>query len=127
MKSALFALLFVTTSSWATMVTCHPASKNPICWESTPSVDSKPNPCQSYSKCTKIKTVTEVVGGHECIDNKNKKFDCTKIVEQYGTYLEGMSVKIKVASYDVCHIPGACGSKSCIEKVYALIDLECRD
>jgi hypothetical protein len=134
MKIAIVFLVLLTTSAMSqTWNNCHPMSKDPKCWK-----DGSDKPvaqkvlCRSYENCTKIKTVTSVnyTSGvkpkYHCMDFKNNNFDCSELVNLYGTNLYGLDVKLKVNSFDTCHKTGECGQRACIEEKYASTSPQCQ-
>ncbi len=108
---------------------CSHMSKNPRCWEG---MDNTPNPrqyvCLSRNSCSVIKSVHQDSSGkYHCKDVKGSSFSCNKLVEDFGTNLQGFVVKVTVPYFDSCHMPGRCVPKACMPGLgVANLDQSCQ-
>lgn len=89
---------------------CNKMSKDPKCWESP-----RDYVCLNRNTCEVIEMVTiDNEGKFNCTAKSGLLFSCGDIVNALGTMdLSGVSVKVRIPYYDSCHLPGACGSKTC--------------
>lgn len=91
---------------------CPHMSKDPRCWEA---LRPQRSICPDKEWCTVIRSVRQdSVGKFHCKDFNGYGFSCDKIVEQFGSQLEGEVVKVVATYVDRCHIPGGCGAGACI-------------
>lgn len=93
---------------------CPLNSKNPQCYEATPQLP-KGDFCGSTSFCDKVTSIEKQSrsGYYLCNTESGEQFDCTAIVNNIGEAIEGKTVMIQTNYADTCHIPGACGSRTC--------------
>lgn len=106
---------------------CPPHTKNPICWEQP----SEPDPrSPDFKLCANLTLESNILALYEdvrvpqpaqaifkCVSKEQKLFDCSKIVDLYGTNIIGKKVKVTIQHYRVsapgCHIIGGC--QRCVE------------
>jgi hypothetical protein len=95
---------------------CSHMSKNPRCWEDKdPTQQPRPTMCHSKDSCHIIKSVQlDNWGQFQCKAINGQVFSCDTLVEQLGTQLEGVLVKVTTPYVDGCHILGGCGSRGCV-------------
>jgi hypothetical protein len=94
---------------------CPKHSKGPKCWETQP--DKRrlfPRACGPLYYCTRVESVRMGEEGRAICEGDGE-FDCTQLVKKYGPHLEGTKVLVKIFREDGCHVPGACGSRSCMK------------
>lgn len=83
--------------------------------------------CETKAFCAVIKKAkmnsnNEVI----CLGDNGSTFDCTQLAKDYGKAILGKSVLVKMNYVDACHVPGACGHKSCtLFQKYAELDVNC--
>ena len=91
---------------------CSNMSKNPRCWEGK---EHTTVICPSKESCNVVKSVHQDSWGQfQCKGLNGHVFSCDKLVEQFGTPLEGIVVKVTTPYVDGCHIPGGCGHRACV-------------
>lgn len=94
---------------------CSVWSKDPKCWEDKNGKPSRPRLCLSESYCGVIKSVRQdSYGKFHCQADDGIDFSCQKLVEEFGTNLEGVQVKITSPYVDACHVLGGCGGNACV-------------
>ena len=106
---------------------CPPHTKNPLCWEQPSEPVLRPH---RLKFCTAKYVKSNILAVYEdvripqpaqaifkCVSKEQKLFDCSKIVDLYGTNIIGEEVKITTQYHSVshpgCHIIGGC--QRCVE------------
>lgn len=94
---------------------CSNMSKDPKCWENRDNTNNpRPYFCVSKNFCKTIKSLhQDSLGKFHCTDTNGGVFNCNKLVQDFGTNLQGLLVKVTTPYFDGCHIPGGCGPRAC--------------
>lgn len=94
---------------------CTYMSKDPRCWDCKNHPKPPATICLPKESCNVIKSVHKDSSGEfHCKAVNDRTFSCDKLVEVFGTQLEGMVVKVSTPYVDGCHVPGACGPNACV-------------
>lgn len=106
---------------------CSPHTKNPLCWEQPIEPDPRSH---NFKLCADLTLTSNIIAVYEdvrvprpaqtifkCISKEQKLFDCSKIVDLYGTNIIDEEVKITIKHFRIshpgCHIIGGC--QRCVE------------
>jgi hypothetical protein len=87
---------------------CSPMSKNPKCWEGQDHTKPpRPAMCSTKNSCEMINNIQQdSSGNYRCKAVSGLAFSCNTLVEQFGTHLEGVVVKVTTPYVDGCHVLG---------------------
>ncbi len=105
---------------------CGWMSKDPRCWEKKP---KRPQPVcwPKELGCAVIASVVYIDYRYYCNSTDGDPFDCTTIVAgQNAGNVIGKSVLVLQHYYDICHVPGMCGERTCVPTTSeASMDISC--
>lgn len=107
---------FAQNNSKQGFLFCNEMSKDPRCWqEQGNDTHQYPYECLPKNSCHIIKSIyQDAWGRYNCKSTSAISFNCDELVQDYGRKLAGFVVKVTMPNIDSCHVPGGCGSKTCL-------------